>query len=123
GQGPQHGRSARRDLLRRILLARVDARLHDVLLRRQRAGRELAERARRVVCAVEVDEEALARRRFLLDVEEAPGSVRGLPGGVVLEDDEKAAVLVEGVELVSLALQLELDVAAGFFIRDLVEDV
>src|SRR5437868_6214704 len=81
--------SARGDLLRRIFLARVDARLQDVLLRRQRASRELAERARRVVGAIEIEREGLAGRRLLLDEEETARAVRRLARGVVLHDQEE----------------------------------
>src|SRR5437667_10079936 len=93
-----HVTESARGVLRRIFLARVDAHLEHVLLRRQRAGGVLAERARRIVGAVQVQREGLAGRGLLLDVEEAPGVVRGLAGGVVAQDEEEPVVLFERVE-------------------------
>src|SRR6185503_20749589 len=98
-------------LARRILLAGFDPRLQDVLLRRQRAGREFAERARRVIGAVEIQLEGLVRRGLLLHIKEAARAVRRLAGGVILHDHEEAPVVVtDHVELVRLPLEGELHV-------------
>src|SRR5260221_5454816 len=71
----------------KIELASLDSYLELVFLDRQRAGRELRERARRVVSAIEVqiDDAVVCERR----VEEASGFVGFGPARQVFEDEEQ----------------------------------
>src|SRR5437588_547444 len=65
-----------------LLLSGFDPELEAVLRRRQRAGREVVERARRVVGLVEIERRATALRQR--NGKEAPGSVGLASAGLVL---------------------------------------
>src|SRR5260221_1966659 len=96
----------------KIELASLDSYLELVFLDRQRAGRELRERARRVVSAIEVQiDDAVVRERR---VEEASGFVGFGPARQVFEDEEQILPpgrLVDRLEAIGLFLDVELDLA------------
>src|SRR5204862_5939086 len=73
-----------------LLLSGFDPELEAVLRRRQRAGREVVERARRVVGLVEIERSATALRQR--NVKEAPGPVGLASARLVREHDEELLV-------------------------------
>src|SRR5205085_9174845 len=92
-----------------VLLARVHRERQPVLLWRERAGRKRRERARRVLRAVEIEDDLLRSFRRPRHVEEAAAAIRFLAARRVGNHKEQRQVqsLVDRQQSESLAVALE----------------